>query len=70
MRHVLGILIVIKYYYAINQVENKFPLTGGPLGQANLPRENQKLYDKINQIGKEKVPKYMTKAFKYKRGNN
>ena len=37
-RHVIGILIVIKYYYVINFVENKFPLTGGPLGKANLPR--------------------------------
>ena len=68
--NVLGILIVIKYYYAINQVENKFPLIGGPLGQANLPRENQKLYEKIDQKRKGKVPKYMTKAIKYKRGNN
>ena len=41
-RHVLGILIVIKYYYAINYVENKFPLTGRPLGQANLPRRKIK----------------------------
>ena len=37
-RHVIGILIVIKYYYAINYVENKFPLTGGPLGKSNLAR--------------------------------
>ena len=54
MRHVLGILIVIKYYYAINYMENKFQLTGGPLGQANLPRR--------------KIRNYMTKAIRQEKG--
>ena len=52
-RHVLGILIVIKYYYAINYMENKFQLIGGPLGQANLPR---------------KIRNCMTKAIRQEKG--
>ena len=53
-RHVLGILIVIKCYYAINYVEIKFPLIGGPLGQAKLPRS--------------KIRKCMTKAIRQENG--
>ena len=50
-RHVLGILIVIKYYYAINYVKNKFPLIEGPLGKDKFPRrkmESSKIYAKIS----------------------
>ena len=53
-RHVIGIVIVIKYYYAINYVENKFPLTGGPLGQANFPRR--------------KIRNLMTKSIRQEKG--
>ena len=54
MNLVLSFILVIFNYHSINYVENKFPLTGGPLGQANFPRR--------------KIRNLMTKSIRQEKG--